>query len=291
MASLLLVVEDSIEALRAVYGRRTMIDNTDLQTNETFDSVSVGREKHTKRKHVIYPRVDNVSLDQIANEWNANVLVRAQELENCCDESFEQILVPELTSMLQKNVDGLDILDAGCGLGHLASRIQSLGYDVTGIDISQKSIEYARSRFSEVTFHVSSIAEYRQKSWQRFNAVMLNMVLHNVEDLKTTIEYVSDLLKYNGMMLASIPHPYEWVTTRPYLLEDFEYAEESAYKIPFKIRNGKPHPELVTYYHRPFSRYIDLIESVGLKVLAATPPCPRLNESSNDLLFIMAVKN
>ncbi len=53
-----------------------------------------------------------------------------------------------------------DVLDAGCGVGHPASRfLAEKGFDVTGVDISGKMIERARENVPMASFFQKNIAE------------------------------------------------------------------------------------------------------------------------------------
>jgi 2-polyprenyl-3-methyl-5-hydroxy-6-metoxy-1,4-benzoquinol methylase len=64
---------------------------------------------------------------------------------------------PVLWSMAG-DVEGLRVLDAGCGGGYLSNQLQAKGANVTGVDVSEQMIEIARERCPAVEFHATSIA-------------------------------------------------------------------------------------------------------------------------------------
>ncbi len=51
------------------------------------------------------------------------------------------------------------ILDLGCGPGLYAERFHNLGYDVTGIDFSQNSIDYAARSAKEKGLNINYICQ------------------------------------------------------------------------------------------------------------------------------------
>ena len=54
-----------------------------------------------------------------------------------------QLLVDSASAL-----DGLDVCDAGCGTGRFASRLESEGAHVTGVDQDPAALEIARTRIS-----------------------------------------------------------------------------------------------------------------------------------------------
>ncbi|MBE0643589.1 MAG: class I SAM-dependent methyltransferase [Bacteroidetes bacterium] len=49
---------------------------------------------------------------------------------------------------------GTRVLDVGCATGYYSAILASLGYDVTGIDISETGIQKARERYPDIRFEV-----------------------------------------------------------------------------------------------------------------------------------------
>lgn len=48
------------------------------------------------------------------------------------------------------------ILDVGCGVGRVSHRLDERGFDVTGIDVSERMVEEARLAFPHIDFHVAN---------------------------------------------------------------------------------------------------------------------------------------
>jgi 2-polyprenyl-3-methyl-5-hydroxy-6-metoxy-1,4-benzoquinol methylase len=51
------------------------------------------------------------------------------------------------------------ILDLGCGPGLYTKRFSDMGFDVTGVDTSRRSIEYAKCRDTKTTYSHSNYLE------------------------------------------------------------------------------------------------------------------------------------
>ena len=57
------------------------------------------------------------------------------------------------------DVNGLTVLDAGCGTGYLSKKLRDQGARVTGIDFSERMIEIARTQNPDMDFRVDSCFE------------------------------------------------------------------------------------------------------------------------------------
>jgi 2-polyprenyl-3-methyl-5-hydroxy-6-metoxy-1,4-benzoquinol methylase len=65
------------------------------------------------------------------------------------------------------------ILDLGCGPGLYAKRLSDVGYDVTGMDFSKRSIAYAKSRDAKTEYIYKNYLELD------YNAIFDAVVLIN----------------------------------------------------------------------------------------------------------------
>ena len=66
-----------------------------------------------------------------------------------------QVMEPYLAAMTSKRV-----LDIGCGLGDWVMYFQDRGFDITGLDISQKTISNLKSTFNGYDFQVGDNVEH-----------------------------------------------------------------------------------------------------------------------------------
>ena len=57
------------------------------------------------------------------------------------------------------DVNGLNVLDAGCGTGYLSRKLHKQGAHVTGIDFSERMIAIARAGHPNLDFRVDSCSK------------------------------------------------------------------------------------------------------------------------------------
>lgn len=115
--------------------------------------------------------------------------------------------------------EGGKILDVGCGNGNISIYLGNQGYQVLGIDISEKTILKARSlnTLDNVTFKVSSAEELGKRN-ELFDAIVCSEVLEHLKDPDIILSHVGRLLKDDGILLVTVPNgfgPRELLVTRP----------------------------------------------------------------------------
>jgi SAM-dependent methyltransferase len=100
------------------------------------------------------------------------------------------------------------ICDLGCGNGHIAGRLASRGYDVTGIDASRSGIEIARRRYPGVTFVEGMIdSELPGRTrLEKFDLVISSDVIEHLYRPADLLELASSLVKPMGHLLVGTPY-------------------------------------------------------------------------------------
>ena len=104
-----------------------------------------------------------------------------------------------------KPLNGLNILDIGCGGGLLSEPMARLGAKVVGIDASEKNIKVAKHHLKKSKLNI----KYFNTSPENFNMnekfdVILNMeIVEHVEDINIFIKQSSKFLKKKGIMFIA----------------------------------------------------------------------------------------
>ncbi|MBE6023431.1 MAG: class I SAM-dependent methyltransferase [Cellulosilyticum sp.] len=125
-------------------------------------------------------------------------------------ESRIHFIMPYMLNLLG-NVDGMRILDLGCGEGGYSRELSKKGAQVVAIDCSKKAIEYAvnlaKKEELKIEHYVRNSNHLFGISDEKFDIVLCSMMLMDCEDFEGTINEVVRVLKPNGRLFASVLHP------------------------------------------------------------------------------------
>lgn len=117
------------------------------------------------------------------------------------DRDYEeaQLLIDNLTEYLNLPEDA-KVLDLACGRGRHAVYLSSLGYDVTGVDLSPNSIEYAKkTKRDNLHFHIHDMrVPLAQKYDAIFNLFTSFGYFSDLEDNAKTLKAIKDSLTETG---------------------------------------------------------------------------------------------
>jgi 2-polyprenyl-3-methyl-5-hydroxy-6-metoxy-1,4-benzoquinol methylase len=174
------------------------------------------------------------------------------------------------------DVNGLTVLDAGCGTGYLSKKLCDWGARVTGIDFSERMIEIARAHNPAIDFRVDSYAELRALNDECFDLVIANYVLMDTADLHGTMRAFHRVLKPHGVAVLVFSHPcfpqeratvsrngdeitYRW---------DFSYFEPKKCIDPPWAHGTAD----FIWFHRPLSDYWQAFVAAGFVVVDFEDP-------------------
>ena len=216
------------------------------------------------------------SRDELEAEWNRLASLRNEQIENKKDLSYLHVLMPEIVNIVE-SIEPPSIIDVGCGCGHLTRELLNYSSQVTGVDISQKSVEYTKKKVpSNTPVFEGSLGEYIAESPnEKFELVICNMVLQCIPDMGEFIRDVKKVLTNDGNFVFSIPHPCFWPRYWNYENEDwFNYMEEISIETEFKISLDSDTQLKSTHIHRPLSRYLCELSKYDMSIVKGTEPMP-----------------
>jgi 2-polyprenyl-3-methyl-5-hydroxy-6-metoxy-1,4-benzoquinol methylase len=101
------------------------------------------------------------------------------------------------------DVRGKTVLDVGCGTGFFVDWYTSRGASVSGVDITDRSIESLRTRFPG-DFRVQDIGAPDARPPGTFDIVNVWDVLYHVTDAdshRRAVRYIADAVKPDGLLL------------------------------------------------------------------------------------------
>ena len=104
-----------------------------------------------------------------------------------------------------KPLEGINILDIGCGRGLLSEPMSRMGANVTGIDASDKNIKIAKLHSKENKLKINYLCSSPEKlkSKKKFDVVLNMEIVEHVEDIDFFLNSCSKLLKKNGIMFVA----------------------------------------------------------------------------------------
>lgn len=146
--------------------------------------------------------VENLFMQKDTNDWFATWFDSAYYhiLYKNRDEQEAARFMNVLTAFL-KLAPNSRILDLACGKGRHAQYLNSLGFDVIGVDLSPKSIEFAK-QFENDTL-IFKVHDMRLPFQQKFDAVFNLFTsfgyFENEEDNLKALKAMKQALKPNGI--------------------------------------------------------------------------------------------
>ena len=115
---------------------------------------------------------------------------------------------------LLPDVNGLRILDAGCGSGWYAEQLLKRGAMVSAIDASAAMVDHARTRLAQVDpgserfdLRVADLADKLPFDDARFDGIVSPLVLHYLRDWRPALRELRRVVVPHGWLLFSTHHP------------------------------------------------------------------------------------
>ena len=102
-------------------------------------------------------------------------------------------------------LEGLNILDIGCGGGLISEPMARLGANVTGIDASEKNIKIAKLHSKKNDLKINYICSSPEKlnDIEKFDIILNLEVVEHVDNLPIYIKSCNRLLKKKGLMFTA----------------------------------------------------------------------------------------
>jgi ubiquinone/menaquinone biosynthesis C-methylase UbiE len=165
--------------------------------------------------------------------------------------------------------EGGEILDVGCGTGHLAGELMRRGYAACGIDLSDAMVEYSRKNYGADQFRVGDIENIPYPA-HTFDGIMCLGVMEYLDQDEAALREIWRVLKPGGHA----------VITTPNAICPFYYMDMAYRRIRFGFRPllrfvrytavGQPIPQrtgLPAVVHRRYHKanWWNMLRSAGLE--------------------------
>jgi 2-polyprenyl-3-methyl-5-hydroxy-6-metoxy-1,4-benzoquinol methylase len=197
--------------------------------------------------------------DAYASQYAANVAWREQH--EATGDPFG--LLPPLLELLG-DITGRQVLDAGCGEGYLARVLAARGAHVTGIDLSPRLIELARTKNPGGTgYRVADLSQPLPDIAGSFDAAASYLALNDVTGYRGFAATLAASLKPGGRLALALNNPYSAVIDR-HVTDYFDSGAVSRYRGLWEA-GIKAH-----YHHRTLENYLDAFLTAGLRLAKLT---------------------
>ncbi|KYQ57840.1 Hexaprenyldihydroxybenzoate methyltransferase, mitochondrial, partial [Trachymyrmex zeteki] len=107
-------------------------------------------------------------------------------------------------------LEGVKIVDIGCGGGILTERLARIGAQVTGIDVSAELLNIAKEHVKldpniskRVNYIQTSVEDLCQKERESYDAVVASEVLEHVADVQLFLKKCVEILKPGGSIFLT----------------------------------------------------------------------------------------
>ena len=102
-------------------------------------------------------------------------------------------------------LNGINILDIGCGGGLISEPLARLGAKVTGIDASEKNIKIAKIHAKKNNLGIKYLnkSPEQMEEFEKFDIILNLEIVEHVNDVDLYIKSCGKLLKKNGLMFTA----------------------------------------------------------------------------------------
>lgn len=241
--------------------------------------------------------MSDTSFNEFADKYN-------EAMGDEGDYSHKTVIDPALFDAIGE-IKNKSIYDIGCGNGYVARKLLKMGAkEVWASDISPNMIQIAEENYDciGINYMVRDATDFEDIPEGKFDIVIMNMVIHYIQDLDTLFSRVSKVLKPKGKFVFTTDHP---LHSKAYfeMLETKEATSENDTKTKIEIDlseklKSKAEKYLIEeemtidslwdkskklkMYKRPFSTYINTLNKHGFAVdVLIETPTKRVDSENN----------
>jgi 2-polyprenyl-3-methyl-5-hydroxy-6-metoxy-1,4-benzoquinol methylase len=222
--------------------------------------------------------------------WNAGADAWDTFVESGADYYRHVVHGPALLQACEP-VDGLAVLDLGCGQGYFCRELARRGAKVAAVDVSENQIAHARQHEEReplgIEYYVLSAAQVSERFERgRFQLVTACMALQDMADPAAVLSNAFGVLPDGGRMVFSIPHPCTDTPFREW--ESDEAGNKQALKLDHYFETGPaichwgmarlPYHWDTPYWRHTLAEWSEIVAEAGFLIRRIHEPRPTRDE-------------
>ncbi|HEV2132228.1 MAG TPA: class I SAM-dependent methyltransferase [Longimicrobiaceae bacterium] len=224
--------------------------------------------------------------DEARTAWNRGAAAWLEFVHSGADYYRLEVHGPALLAVCEP-LGGERVLDLGCGEGYFSRELARQGARVAAVDLSEELLGYARTREREerlgIDYHHLSAAEAAGQ-WEpaTFDLVTGCMSLQDMSDVQGVLHGAYRLLRPQGRMVFSVPHPGTDTPMRSW--EQDERGEKLALKIDRYFDTGPAlcewnmprlaYPWMTPFWRHTLEEWTAMIVAAGFLIRRLREPHP-----------------
>ncbi len=183
----------------------------------------------------------------------------------------------DLPGIIARHVSGRSALDFGCGAGRSTRFLGELGYEATGIDISERMLQSARELDPDGDYLLVNDGDFTALRGRKFDLVLCAFPFDNIPTMEKKVANLAGLrhlLKPGGRIVNLVSsreiYLYEWLSfsTREFPENRHARRGDTVRVVMLDVTDRRPVEDILW----PHDAYLDTYWRSGLSVLEMLRP-------------------
>lgn len=210
--------------------------------------------------------------------WCNAASLRKMQIEDGEDLTFCEVFVPYFVEKVSQ-LKPRKVLEIGAGTGHMAFKLSKYCGEILAVEPSLGMFQIAQEVLvGNSAINVKNISFEQMDRHSEFDLIYSHMCLQVIDNLVGFFDTVSCLLSDKGIAIVTLPHPCFYNGYKNFFSsEEYSYMMIKDKMISFSIsRDPNNLIDNVPYHHRPLSKYVEVISSNNLNIVAFDEIYPSL---------------
>jgi trans-aconitate methyltransferase len=207
------------------------------------------------------------------NRWTDEIAeIRNKQISSKIDITFCKIFIPYYCKLIQK-IKPRNILDVGCGTGHLSFEIRKKYKAKVHHALEPSEGMYNLSKKLLLSTDIKIFKNSLQKHWLsiKYDLIFAHFVLQAEDRLDLFLNAIKSHMNEKSIFIFCIPHPcfwYEYKKNEGWFTKDYKYMKNTFQKVDLTITKDPSNSlKNIPYNHRPLKYYFKLLRKNGLYVI------------------------